>query len=74
MHARLLAGDQVLSAIDDFEEYIRNVLAASLGTHEGQRRMSPQEWDAAWEEQRRILIEAMRHEQAADLADPRDIS
>ena len=69
MHARLLAGDRVLSAIDVFEEYIHDVLAASLmGTHEGQRRMSPQEWDAAWEEQRRILIEAMRHEQTADLA------
>jgi len=75
MYARLLASDHVLRAIDDFEEYIHNVLAASLmGEHEGQQQMFPQEWDAAWEEQRRILIEAMRHEQNADLADVRNIS
>jgi hypothetical protein len=49
MDARLVAGDHVLSAIDDFEEYIRKVLAAALmDEHEGQHRMAPQEWDAAW--------------------------
>jgi hypothetical protein len=75
MHARLLAGDRVLNAIDDFEDFIRKVLAAALmGEHEGQQRMSAQEWDAAWELQRRLLIEAMRGEQKADLADPRGIS
>jgi hypothetical protein len=69
MHARLLASDRVLSAIDDFEDWIRKVLAATLmGEHEGQSRMSAQEWDAAWEQQRRILIEAMRQEQNAHLA------
>jgi hypothetical protein len=69
MYARLLASDRVLSAIDDFEDWIRKVLAATLmGEHEGQSRMSAQEWDAAWEQQRRILIEAMRQEQNAHLA------
>ena len=73
MHARLLAGDRVFGAIDDFEEWIRTVLSAALmGEHEGQHRMSSPEWDLAWEQQRHILIEAMRHEQAADLADLRD--
>lgn len=75
MHARLVASDHVLSAIDDFEEYIRKVLAATLmGEHEGRQRMSAQEWDAAWEQQRSILIEAMRHEQKAHLADRGDTS
>ena len=70
MHARLVASDHVLSAIDDFEDYIRKVLAVALiGEHEGQQRMSAQEWDAAWEQQRRILIDAMRHEQKIHLAD-----
>jgi hypothetical protein len=75
MHARLLAGDRVFDAIDDFEAWIRKVLAAALmGEHEGQQRMSSPDWDEAWEQQRQILIQAMRHEQAADLADLRDTS
>jgi hypothetical protein len=75
MNARLLAGDHVLKAIDDFEEYIRTVLATALmGEHDGRPRPPRPEWDAEWEEQRRLLIEAMRHEQKADLADPPDIS
>jgi hypothetical protein len=75
MHARLLAGDHVLSAIDVFEDYIRKVLAAALmGEHDDRQRMSPQEWDATWEHQRRVLIEAMRHEQKADLSGPGDRS
>jgi hypothetical protein len=73
MHARLLAGDRVFRAIDDFEAWIGKVLSAALmGEHEGQHRMSSPEWDRAWGQQRHILIEAMRHEQAADLADLRD--
>ena len=75
MHARLLASDRVLWAIDDFEKYIRDALAACLMRKDGdQRQLSPQEWDVAWEEQRRILIEAMRYEQQAGFADPRDAS
>jgi hypothetical protein len=73
MHARLLAGDRVFDAIDDFEAWIRKVLAAALmGEHAGQQRMSSPDWDDAWERQRQILIQVMRHEQAADLADLRD--
>ena len=73
MHARLLAGDRVFDAIDNFEDWIRKVLSSALmGEHEGQHRMFSPEWDLAWEHQRHILIDAMRHEQAADLADLRD--
>jgi len=75
MHARLLAGDRVFDAIDEFEAWIRKVLAAALmGEHESQQRMSSPEWDEAWEQQRQILIHAMRHEQTADLADLHDTS
>lgn len=72
MHARLLAGERVLRAIDDFEEFIRNALAARLMRQHSD--LAPEEWDSPWEEQRRILIEAMRDEQQADFADPRGIS